>query len=135
MSKIRVWKFVPLKSIGPVIFGMPREDVRRILGSYEEFRKSRFSRKTTDDFAFCHVYYNLDNQVEAVEIFGIDTEIFFDGIRIFPANVSILKDGSKDYGFISDEDNYYISCSISVGIYAPHGRIESILFGSEGYYK
>ena len=135
MSKIRVWEFVPLKSIGPVIFGMSREKVRRILGNYEEFRKSRFSRNTTDDFSFCHVYYDTANQVNAVEFFGNEIEILFDGLKIFPADVSVFKDSDKDYEFFSDEEGYYTSCIISVGIYAPYGDIESILFGKEAYYK
>ena len=32
--------------------------------------KSKFSKNTADDFETCHVFYDLDNNCEAIELFS-----------------------------------------------------------------
>ena len=66
----------PFKRVGHVVFGAEREIVRREMGTYKEFRKSRFSKNTTDAFGGCHVYYDQENHVEAVELFRGETPIY-----------------------------------------------------------
>ena len=53
---------VPLQEVNGVKFGMHRNEVRAILGEAREFKKSKFSKNTTDDFGYCHVFYDTDNQ-------------------------------------------------------------------------
>ncbi len=65
MERINVF---PLKGFeglefGDVEFGMDRETVRSRLGKYTEFKKSEDSENTTDDFGFCHVYYDSENRL------------------------------------------------------------------------
>ena len=128
MDRINV---IPLKSVGEVKFGMKRTDVRSFWGEANEFKKSKFSKTTTDDFGFCHVYYNSSDECEAVEFFeGI--EIYISGKKIFPGE--IVEVMSVLPGLVKDEDDYTDTKS-SVGIYAPSGRLESILFGETGYYE
>ena len=42
----------PLQEVNGVKFGMPRNEVRAILGEAREFKKSKFSKNTTDDFGY-----------------------------------------------------------------------------------
>ena len=125
-------KFVadPLKRVGEVEFGMSREKVRSILGEAKEFKKSKYSKNTTDDFGFCHVYYDPDNCCEAIELFG-DIEIVVAGEIVFPGSVENIRTIIKDL----DGDGYgYLSVKESIGVTESNGMIEAILFGKAGYY-
>ncbi|MGL4865366.1 MAG: hypothetical protein ACRC3I_09405 [Cetobacterium sp.] len=129
------WNVKPLKEVNGIKFGMKREKVRELLSiEAKEFKKSKFSKNTTDDFGFCHVFYNLEDKCEAVEIFkGIETEIevLIEGKIIFPVSLDVVKSYFKD---LEKEDDSYISKTNSMGIYAPNEKMESILFGELGYY-
>lgn len=120
----------PLISVGEVEFGMPREKVRQLFGAYSEFRKTPNSAKTTDAFSFCHVFYDVNDCCEAIEIF--DAEVFINRQKVFPCSTSeiesLLPNFSEEYGSYLDIDR-------SIGIYAPDDQAESILFGCNGYYR
>lgn len=121
----------PLKEVNGIKFGMKREDVRKIIGEAKEFKKSKFSKNTTDDFGYCHVFYNDDDECEAIEIFN-NTEVLIDKTVVFPINISEIKTIIKD---LVEDEGSFISKSQSIGIYAPNGNMESILFGNIGYYE
>lgn len=121
----------PLVEVGGVKFGMKRADVRKILGEATEFKKSKFSKNTTDDFGFCHVFYNTNDECEAIEIFD-DIEVTVEGQVVFPTSIDSAKKVLKN--LIKDEVGY-TDKEQSVGIYAPSSRMESILFGEAGYYE
>ena len=76
------------------------------------------------------MFYNDKNECEAIEIFEIG-EITING-------ECINKDDIKAYTMlladIEIENDSYISKEKSVGIYAPNGKIESVLFAVEKYY-
>lgn len=122
---------IPTIRVGDVSFGMDRDKVRGVFGNAVEFYKFDDDENTTDDFGFCHVYYDKDNKCEAVEIFD-DAEVYVDNVRIFPADFMTAKKVITD--FEQDEDGL-ISYSQSIGIYAPDGDIESILFAKKNYYS
>lgn len=121
----------PLEGFNDVRYGMSREEVRRILGTpIREFKKTKYSKNTTDDFGMYHIYYDSNNRFEAVE--------FFEGASIcdnrgnaFPKTAEALT--KLPYHFESDSESY-ICFDSSIGIYAPSGNIESILFGVNGYF-
>lgn len=121
----------PLKEVNGIKFGMKREDVRKIIGEAKEFKKSKFSKNTTDDFGYCHVFYDDDDECEAIEIFN-NTEVLIDETVVFPINISEIKTIIKD---LVEDEGSFISKSQSIGIYAPNGNMESILFGNIGYYE
>lgn len=126
---------IPLKSVGDISFGMSRSKVREVLGEYREFKKSKFSSNTTDDFKSCHVYYNKNNECEAVEFFQdviikVENEIVFP--NEFEKICDILKRLDSD---IEIEEDGCTSIKYSIGAYASIGKVEGILFGCEGYYK
>lgn len=121
----------PLKEVCGVKFGMKREVVRKLLGTSKEFKKSKISKNTTDDFGYCHVFYNINDEFEAIEIFE-ESEVSIDGTVVFPASIETAK---NVLGEFLEEDGSYINKSKSIGIYAPSGKMESILFGNTGYYE
>lgn len=121
----------PLKRVGEIDLGASRSVVREAVNlPYKEFKKTPLSTNTTDDFGTFHVYYDDDDRCEAVELFD-DVEVEVDGKLVFPTSSeearrvipSLVPDGD---GLVSAEE--------SIGIYAPGGKMESILFGARGYY-
>lgn len=125
------WTAIPLEEINGVKFGMPRSEVRGILGGeYREFKKGKFSKNTTDDFGVCHVFYTPDDRCEAVEVFD-ECEVYVNGKLLFPLDISSVKKLIDD---LEEDTGSYISKKLSIGIYAPEGTPESILFGEAGYY-
>ena len=120
----------PLCGFDDVKFGMTRTQVRAILGEpAREFKKSKFSKTMTDDYTSFHIFYDKNDEFEAVEFFD-DVEIKVDGNIIFPASIEQLK---ANYNFASDGDRY-ICVEHSIGVYAPGGKAESILFAVSEYY-
>lgn len=126
---------VPLKSVGNISFGMERSKVREILGDYKEFKKSKLSINTTDDFNICHVYYDKNNQCEAVEFFqGIAIKI--ENEIVFPARFNEICSKLKTLDCnLEIEKDTCTSIKYSIGVYASTDKVESILFGCKGYYN
>ncbi len=126
------WELKPLESIGKIAFGMNRDQVHQLFGEgCREFRKSKFSKNTTDDYGRFHVFYTADDKVEAVEIFeGI--EVAYGGTVVFPA---ALDKAEAILGSMAEDCGSYIQAEKSVGIYAPEKKAEAILAGKKGYYQ
>lgn len=122
---------IPLKEVAGIKFGMKRSEVRKVLGEANEFKKTKFSKTLTDDFGFCHVFYNSDDECEAIELFK-EVQVMIDDRLVFPTT---LDEAKKILGELMEDVGSYISEKDSVGIYAPSGSMESILFGIAGYYK
>ena len=122
---------VPTVSVNGVKFGMSREKVRSLLGTATEFCKGKDAVNTTDNFKFCHVSYDENNKCEAIEIF-YESEVYVNGTLIFPTDFETAKKVIED---LEEDDDGLISISKSIGIYAPCGDMESIVFGKEGYYS
>ena len=77
------------------------------------------------------VFYDENNECEAIEIFD-EAEVYVNGLLIFPTDFETAK---KAIGDFEEDDEGLISFSKSIGIYAPDGDMESILFAKEGYYN
>ena len=91
---------------------------------------NEFDINTADNFGFCHVFYDENYECEAIEIF-YESEVYVNGSLIFPTDFETAKKVIED---LEEDDDGLISISKSIGIYAPCGDMESILFGKEGYY-
>lgn len=121
----------PLTSVGPIKLGATREVVRAAAGpGFEEFRKSPSSDNTTDDYGSFHVYYDESNTCVAVEVFP-EIEVVVDGEVVFPTT---LDKAAAVIPSLARDDDGLISTEHSIGVYAPYGEMESILFGVRGYY-
>ena len=121
---------IPLVGVDRIRFGMKRSEVRSVWGDAVEFRKTPQSETMTDDFGFCHVYYDGNDECEAVEIFS-ETDVNIDRKQIFPIS---LDEAYEVFPFLAEDEDGPLSIEKSIGIYAPDGEMESILFGKEGYY-
>ena len=126
------WIVSPLLQVGNIELGASREDVRHAIGlPASQFKKTPMSENTTDDYRSFHVYYDQNDRCEAVEIFdGIEVEVA--GKAIFPAS---LKAAQSAIQSLQSDGDGLISREESIGIYAPAGTMESILFGVKGYYE
>lgn len=120
---------IPMKEANGIKFGMDRQTVRSILGEATEFFKGD-SEITTDDFGYCHVYYDCDNKCEAIEFFD-EAQVYINGVLAFPIEKDVFL--TKFADFIQDEEGF-INYNCSIGIYAPYDSMESILIGKKGYY-
>jgi len=122
---------IPLQQVYGISFGAKREKVRQHFGHYTEFHKEADSSVTTDDFGFCHVFYNDKDEMEAVEFFADEVDVYIHDLKIFPIPleeaIEIIPDAELD-------DDGLLSKTQSIGIYAPDEEAESILFGEKGYY-
>ena len=126
------FKVIPNISVGIINFGEDRQKVRDVLGlDYTEFKKTKFSKNTTDNYGDFHVFYDENNKCEAVEFFG-GVELSIDEIKIFPSTVEILIKTVEGF----EQDNYgYLNTQKSIGITNNENQIESILIGKRNYYK
>ncbi len=119
-----------LESVNQIRFGMSRKEVRKLnKNRYKTFKKNIFSRNTTDDFRAFHVYYDKNNNCEAVEICE------FDEMTINNKQVSKnFKDFENVINDLVENTGSYISKSCSIGITQEDGIVESVLVGCRGYY-
>ncbi len=132
---MKKWIIVPLKSMGKLTFGDDRTVVRGLLGDdYREIKKNIFSENTMDAYATFHVYYNRDNQLEAIEFFA-ENRLIIAGKKIFPGKISQAQELVPD---LQAEGDYYTSTTMSIGIaVSPDDpeTMQSILIGCSGYYS
>ncbi len=124
------WQVNPTYDINGIHFGTDREVVRAKLGMpIKEFKKSKFSQNTTDDYGDFHIFYDKHNNFEAIEIF--EGTVTINGKVIFP---EILKNIlAYDNSFIKD-DCGCTSTKLEIGVYTSNENTESILIGCKGYY-
>jgi hypothetical protein len=133
---MRKFILIPCVGVGDVKFGDSRETVRLKLGSYSEFKKTNTSENTSDDFGYCHAFYNKDDICTAIEFFNENITLEYEEQSLFAQTYENLKGFilSKDneaeidsYGIISKILQIGVSCDGDIGI-------EAILVGKDGYY-
>ncbi len=123
-----------MESVNGVAFGADRSVVRQAFGDdYTEFRKSKYSKNTTDDYGDFHLFYSAENTLEAIEIFS-GSMVEVNGKRLClecPAIIDWVQ--SVDPAAEKDNDGI-VSKKMSIGVYAPYQEFETLLFGKKGYY-
>lgn len=123
------------KSVNAAEFGCDREKTREVFGNgFREIQKNKFSLNTMDAYESFHVFFTKDNKFEAIEIFG-DIKVTVNGKKIFPGGVDKAVNAlpqlkREDYGLIDKSNSIGITLSQD-----DENRIESIMFGCEGYYQ
>ena len=123
----------PLKRVGEISFGMTRDEVRKVWGEAISFMKTADDDSSTDDFGFCHVYYDANDRCEAVEVW--DAEVYIADTRIYPIDMNEAEAVLVEYfDDIEADDEGFISIDYSIGITAPDEEMEGILIGKENYY-
>ena len=125
------WELKPLESVGSIMFGMDRKEARKRLGDqFTEFRKTRWSKNTTDDYGRFHVFYTPDDRVEAVE-FHKGVEIVLNGQTVFPIKTKEIEKVLPD---IEKDDVGYISVKNSIAYQTNPVDAECFLAAGAGYY-
>lgn len=122
----------PFSSVGKISFGANRDEVRNILGQFTEFRKTRFSKNTTDDFGGLHVYYNEGDTVDAIELFPIDTLVLYKKKDLFGLSKEELIMLFSDPSF-KEEPGHLTFANYGVEIGMEDDVITSILVHKKGY--
>lgn len=128
MSKFDIKSYV---SVGNINLGEERNSVRNKNGNYKEFKKSKYSKNTTDDFSSFHVFYDADNKVIAVEFFE---NAYLDNINLFSKTYKELKDLFHDSSD-KEDDSGIIFMKYGFSVYSPDKQtIETVLVFKKGYY-
>jgi len=137
------WSVVPYMGVGRIMFGMTRDQIRKLLGSeVKEFKKTPTSKVLTDAFdqLGVHVYYKNDDTCEAIEMAR-------------PANPKL--NGSKIIGLpffevrefmqklddsLEIDETGLISFKLGIGLFVPslteiqREIVESVIVFQRGYY-
>lgn len=129
-----IYKIIPTVSFEGIPFGMEKIGVRKRIAknlnlSHFEFQKGKDDNNVDayDDF---HVFYDDDDKFEAIEFFG-KASVILEGEKVYPGDVVRLQNIISD---LSEIMGSWLSVEQSIGVYAPQGTIESILFGKANYY-
>ena len=97
-------------------------------------KKSAFSKNTMDVYESFHVFYNENDEMEAIELFE-GNRLSLDRKTLFPGSIRNAKKLIPD---LKENGGSYISASMSFGItVSPDDPdlIESVLVGCKGYYE
>lgn len=123
----------PCKGFNHIVFGEKRQSVRSVLGEYKEFKKTKLSQNSTDDFGDFHIFYTSENEVEAVEFF--EGNITIDGKLILTDKETALKNLYEldSDTVVSLEDA--ISKKLGISIYFPNETVESVLIAQSEYFN
>ncbi len=123
------------KKVNGIAFGTDRKDVRKAFDSkYTEMKKNIFSKNTMDAYKDFHVYFDRNDQFEAIEIFN-NSELLIEEKIVFPGKLSVLRKVLPE--LCPDEYGGYIDKKNSVGVTTSTDnpeRLESILLGCKDYY-
>jgi len=131
------WAIKPFVGVGPLTFGLSREDVRRLLGSaFRPFRQGPFATNDTDAFddIGIHADYDANQRLEFVEGWG-NTEIRFDDISFLEEPISdVLQNPALCRFNHLYENGLYIFESGGFSLYVEGDRVKSVGVFRRGYY-
>jgi hypothetical protein len=133
----------PHRGVGPVFFGMTREEVRSTLAaSHREFSRGLREEMDTDAFDELGVFvsYGVDGTCEAIEVVAPSNAIM-NGMRLVGTSFSIVLGRFREWdSALSIDDAGATSIDLGVGVYAPSAGkdpgkpVESAIVFRSGYY-
>lgn len=132
------FKYIPYNSVGPLVYGMKRSEVRKICGKYRS-AKCGFPNENhnLDDFGLLHGLYTPELRLEAVSLFpeadlviqgkmihlGLDAIVFINQLRAITDDIKYV-----------DLDQSFVSEKLGMVVFCPENTIENVLLYSEHYY-
>jgi hypothetical protein len=136
MKTIREWAIQPFQSVGPLRFGMERDEVRQILEEPPKEFKKGFSENVTEayDQAGVHVYYDSSGSVEFIEAFPPANPVY-EGVDLMRSDTrAVLADLAQlglrprddEEGGLWFEDRGFV-------LFAPSGKTEGVSAFRQGY--
>jgi hypothetical protein len=131
---LKTFELIPMVRCGEIEFLSDRVLVRKSLGNFTVFTKSKQSENSTDNFGYCHAYYNAENKIVAIEFFtGADLE--YKSYKLFELTpdglVSLLETDDKET--IVDEFSVF-SRKLGVRAEKTVDEIKSVLICAPGYF-
>lgn len=134
----------PNNGVGPISFGMTRDEVRTVLGgNVVELKKTPMSDTFTDAFNDhgIHIYYDSSYTCEAIEM-ALPADPIFSQKHMIGRPFSDLKSTitSQDSDVELDETGL-LSFKLGIGLYVPDiedsedSLVESVIVFREGYYE
>lgn len=134
----------PYEGLGPIRFGMRRDDVRRALGaSVRAFRKTPEATILTDAFddEGIHVYYNEQDLCEAVEVASPAIPVL-QGRALVGRSFAEIRDWLRTLDpEVEIDESGLTAFTFGVGLYAssaqkaPNGPVEAVIAFRRGYYR
>lgn len=138
------YRIDPLEGIGPLRFGMGRQEARAVLGTgFQEFLKDPFDEAPTDAYEDLglHLYYDGDDRLEAVETFP-PARSSYRGEDLLAARYRrvrhLLREGDRRLEVEPGEG--LTAPNLGIGAFAPDGEddpdgpVESVIVFRRGYY-
>lgn len=134
----------PNKGVGPINFGMTRDEVRNILGgNVVEFKKTPMSDTFTDAFNDygIHIYYDSNYTCEAIEM-ALPADPILSQKNIIGRPFADIKSNitAQDSDVELDETGL-LSFRLGIGLYVPDledsedSLVESVIVFRDGYYE
>jgi len=124
-----------MESVNEIKFGMTRDEIHSLWGETEGFYKGE-ADILTDDYGFCHIYYDSNDLFEAIDIAAEYVDVYYEN-TILPEKYSdILSFFRNMYDDIEEHGNGFISKKGSIGVYIENDEdiVDAIVFGKKGCY-
>lgn len=119
-------------------FGMTSEEIQSILKIKPDlFKKTEFDIYDTEDYRFCHVFYEAESNKKlvcaAIEFFK-PSQVFLDNMQLIGAKKETGEDlfKTKFEDCVTDTSNTS-SKKYDIAFYAPRKTISSVFIARKGY--
>ena len=124
-------ELIPYIKVGNIAFEEKRSLVRVDYPNFREFKKTPISKNTADAYTGFHVFYDTNNEVEAVEFFNGES-LTLDGINLFNLSKDDLVNKFPD---CVEEDGSINCVKEGFVVSFAHNAIDGILVYRKGYWK
>jgi len=130
------WDIKPFTSVGPVTFGMSRDEVHRVLGQrFGTFYKVPGDNETDDYTTIgAHLCYTDYDTLEAVELFDPATATY-DAVQFLGTPMQVVSMSMQERGRVFTGDDCQTECP-AIGIaltLSMEGTVEGVLVYAKGY--
>ena len=131
---IETLNIVPYKSVGDLVFGMTRQEVRDILGGCFQIPKSQYDICTCDSFnRILDCYYN-DYEVLVGIIISDEITVTVNGLTVLPISEADFDKLFDDAVLEYDGESQTWVKSVGITSYNYDGRVSSLTVGTEDFF-
>jgi hypothetical protein len=132
------WVIKPFVGVGPLTFGLSRQEVRALLGTnYHSFRQGPFATNETDAFddLGLHTDYDANDKLEFVEGQG-NTKLLFNGVSFLEESIFdvLQRQVVRKLNYLY-ENGLYIFGSAGFSLYVEDDLVKSVGVFRRGYYN
>lgn len=131
------WTIKPYESVGPLLIGQAREDVRNQIGAnYDSFSKDSGENLTDAyDEIGMHLYYTGKNTLEFIEFFD-PAQIDFQGKALLGRPFPEIQKEFSELGYVGrPSDVGYEYDDLGIALTLEGGQVEGVGVYRRGYLK